>query len=191
MSIKSETIPNLEKKKNIIKDRIIEKAKKGNNKALQNLYQNYSKAMFNICVRMSNTIEDAEDLLQEAFTDAFMKLDSYLYESSFGSWLKRIVINKCINSLNKKDIELILSDNENDIVCTEETDYSDIELKVEHINKGIMALPNGYKIICSLYLLEGYDHKEIAQIMNISESTSKSQYMRGKKKLKEILLNYA
>lgn len=169
---------------------IIEKAKKGNNKALKSIYDDYSKAMFNICIRMSNSLEDAEDLLQEAFTDAFLKLDSYLHEASFGAWLKRIVINKCINALQKKNIDLILSDKETETVCLEETDYSDVDLKVEQVNKAIMELPTGYKVICNLYLLEGYDHREIAQILDISESTSKSQYMRGKKKLKEILLNH-
>ena len=85
---------------------IIELSKKGNPKAQYQLYKLYSKAMFNICVRMLNSIEEAEDLLQESFTDAFMKLNSFRYESSFGAWLKRIVINKCINSIQKKKIDL-------------------------------------------------------------------------------------
>jgi RNA polymerase sigma-70 factor (ECF subfamily) len=168
--------------------KIIEQAKGGNGKAMQTLYNEYSRAMFSTCMRMSNTREDAEDLLQESFIDAFQHLDTFAYEASFGTWLKRIVINRCINALKKKKIDFVLEANIEDANIDEEIDYTDINFQVNKINKAIMDLPNGYKVICSLYLLEGYDHKEIAQILNIHESTSKTQYMRAKKKLKQVLL---
>ena len=146
--------------------------------------------MFNICVRMLNSIEEAEDLLQESFTDAFMKLNSFRYESSFGAWLKRIVINKCINAINKKKVDLVFPDQpvEPD-TGDEEVDYSGIDMDVQHIHGAVEKLPDGYRVIFSLYALEGYDHGEISQIMNISESTSKSQYLRAKQKIKELLKN--
>jgi len=146
--------------------------------------------MFNICYRMMNNFEEAEDMLQEAFTEAFMKLESFRFESSFGAWLKRIVINKCINEMKRRKADVLLFDEmqkfdrnaEDDFV-----DYEDIQLNVQKIHKAIEALPEGYRIIFSLYMLEGYDHTEIAQILGISESTSKSQYMRAKRKIKDLL----
>jgi RNA polymerase sigma-70 factor (ECF subfamily) len=135
---------------------------------------------------MMNNREEAEDMLQEAFTQAFMKLDSFRYESTFGAWLKRIVVNTCINAINKKKVEL---------TYCEEIYHHDLpeeqEEEVEYNVKGVMAaleqLPEGGRMVFSLYLLEGYDHTEIAQIMNISESTSKSQFMRAKRRIAEIL----
>ena len=169
---------------------IIELSKTGNPKAQFQLYKLYSKAMFNICVRMLNSKEEAEDLLQESFTDAFMKLNSFRYESSFGAWLKRIVINKCINTINKKKIDLVFQDQpvEPD-TRDEEVDYRGIDMDVQRIHHAVGKLPDGYRVIFSLYALEGYDHGEISQIMNISESTSKSQYLRAKQKIKELLKN--
>lgn len=169
---------------------IIELSKTGNPKAQFQLYKLYSKAMFNICVRMLNSMEEAEDLLQESFTDAFMKLNSFRYESSFGAWLKRIVINKCINAINKKKVDLVFPDQpvEQD-TRDEEIDYSGIDMDVQRIHLAVGKLPDGYRVIFSLYALEGYDHGEISQIMNISESTSKSQYLRAKQKIKELLKN--
>lgn len=173
-----------------IHNKTIESVKNGNARAMHTLYQQYSKAMFNVCIRMTNSREDAEDILQEAFTDAFQNINSYAYEASFGAWLKRIVVNKCINALKKQRVDLILTDIDYEVVTDEEVDYSMIELQVERVNQAITELPDGYKLVCTLYLIEGYDHKEIAQILNISESTSKSQYMRAKKKLKQIIVNY-
>jgi RNA polymerase sigma factor (sigma-70 family) len=167
---------------------IIELCKAGNSRAQQQLYQLYAKAMFNICYRMMNSREEAEDMLQESFTEAFIKLSTFRYESSFGSWLKRIVINKCINELKRRKAELILTENIPD--SNPETDDNDIEtakLKVNDVMRAMEQLPEGYRIIFSLYLLEGYDHTEIAQILGITESTSKSQFSRAKQKLKEIL----
>lgn len=169
---------------------IIELSKTGNPKAQFQLYKLYSKAMFNICVRMLNSIEEAEDLLQESFTDAFMKLNSFRYESSFGAWLKRIVINKCINAINRKKVDLVFPDQpvEPD-TRDEDVDYRGIDMDVQRIHHAVGKLPDGYRVIFSLYALEGYDHGEISQIMNISESTSKSQYLRAKQKIKELLKN--
>jgi RNA polymerase sigma-70 factor (ECF subfamily) len=171
-----------------ILDKTIERAKKGNAKAYKALYLQYSKAMFNVCLRMTNSREDAEDVLQDAFIDAFRNLGSFNGKASFGLWLKRIVINKCINALKKKTPDIVLTDNYNDKITDDDVDFEDKELKIEKINRGIKKLPDGYRVILTLYLFEGYDHQEISQILNISESTSKSQYMRAKKKLKEIIL---
>lgn len=137
---------------------------------------------------MTNQQEEAEDVLQEAFTYAFRKLDTFRFESSFGAWLKRIVVNTSINHLKKRRLDLIYTDKEIDIEPEESTvDYENIRFEIEKVRQAIEKLPDGYRVIFSLYLIEGYDHKEISEIMNISESTSKSQFLRAKKKIKEIL----
>jgi len=166
---------------------IIDKAKDGNSKYQKKLYELYSKAMFNICCRMMNSIPEAEDVLQDAFCEAFRRLDSFRYESTFGAWLKRIVINRCINELKKKRIELEYTDNVFNIELEEEQYNEPGDIKIEQIKKAMGLLPEGYRIVFSLYLIEGYDHQEISQILGITESTSKSQLARAKKKIIEII----
>jgi RNA polymerase sigma-70 factor (ECF subfamily) len=133
--------------------------------------------------------EEAEDMLQEAFTQAFVKLDSFRYESSFGGWLKRITINTCINAKNKRKVELSFIDEMHKFDAPEidENNEEEVQLTVAGITKAMEKLPEGGRIVFSLYLLEGYDHGEIAQILNITESTSKSQFMRAKRRIVEIL----
>jgi RNA polymerase sigma factor (sigma-70 family) len=137
---------------------------------------------------MMNQQEEAEDMLQESFSYAFRKLGSFRFESSFGAWLKRIVVNTCINHLKKRKVDLVYTEQQNDPIPSDEfVDYEEIKFKVEGVMKAIEKLPEGYRVVFSLYLLEGYDHKEIAEILSISESTSKSQFLRAKVKIKEIL----
>jgi len=167
---------------------IIEACKKGNERSKYELYQLYSKAMFNVCYRMMNNREEAEDMLQDSFTQAFMKLDSYRYESNFGAWLKRIVVNTCLNAINKRKVELMYCENIYDKDIQEEhEDDEQIQLSVKNISNAMEKLPEGSRMIFSLYLFEGYDHGEISQIMNITESTSKSQFMRAKRRVLEII----
>jgi len=167
----------------------IEKSKKGDIKAQYKLYSLYSKAMFNISLRMLNSSVEAEDMLQEAFTEAFDKLHLFRYDSSFGAWLKRIVINKCINYLKKKKVELVLSEEILKYERTDENDEVEPEYNMQTIQKAISMLSDGFRVVFTLYMLEGYDHQEISEILGISESTSKSQYLRAKRKLKDILIN--
>jgi RNA polymerase sigma-70 factor (ECF subfamily) len=163
---------------------LIEECRKGSSKAQFRLYKQYSKAMYNLAYRMMNNREDAEDVLQEAFLDCFRNIGSYRFESTFGAWLKSIMINKCINQLRKKKADLILYETVPADITEEEPE---IQYDTTKIFRAIEQLPDGYRIILTLYLLEGYDHREIAQIMEISESTSKTQYLRAKEKLRSIL----
>jgi RNA polymerase sigma-70 factor (ECF subfamily) len=169
-----------------IHQEIIEACKRGNDLARYQLYMLYSKAMFNICYRLMHSREEAEDMLQEAFILAFQKLDTFRYESGFGSWIKRIVINTCLNAINKRKVELVYCDEvyHNDVAQEEEPE---IEFSSQNVIKAMEYLPDGGRMVFSLYLLEGYDHGEIAQIMGITESTSKSQFMRAKRRIVEIL----
>jgi RNA polymerase sigma-70 factor (ECF subfamily) len=143
--------------------------------------------MFNVAYRITSREEDAEDALQEAFISAFRNLESYRGDSAFGAWIKRIVVNKAINILKKRRFESIPDDDRWDVA--EENDSSEYkeELTVDRVKHAIEQLPDGYRAVLSLYLLEGYDHQEIAEILTISESTSKSQLNRAKGKLRELL----
>jgi RNA polymerase sigma factor (sigma-70 family) len=163
---------------------LIEECRKGDSKAQFRLYEQYSKAMYNLAYRILNNREDAEDILQEAFVECFRNLDSFRFESTFGAWLKKILVNKCFNHLKKKKIDLTLYDTLPPVIYEEEIE---VTYDTGKIFKGIELLPPGYRIILTLYLLEGYDHSEISQILGISESTSKSQYSRAKEKLRNIL----
>lgn len=167
---------------------IIEACKKGNRQSQFELYRLYSKAMYNICLRMVKNEMDAEDLLQNSFTDVFTKLDSFGYQSSIGAWIKRIVINNCINFLKKRRLQFSeLDERTSASTLVENNPVSDQGFKVKQVNEALLQLPDGYRVVFTLYLMEGYDHKEIAEILDISEATSKSQYSRAKAKLRQLL----
>jgi RNA polymerase sigma-70 factor (ECF subfamily) len=171
--------------RNIHQD-LLDGCKTGDQKAQFQIYKLYYKAMYNTSLRIVNDPMEAEDIMQESFLSAFEKFDTYSGTVSFGAWLKKIVINRSLDSLNKRkaiyeDIDYhtgIKDESDDDILSKEETD-----IKVEEIKEAINRLPDGYRIILSLYLLEGYDHDEIAEIMSISSSTSRSQLSRAKQKL--------
>ncbi len=138
-------------------------------------------------MRILNHMGEAEDVLQEAFLDAFQKIHDFRQTSTFGAWLKQIVINRAINQLRQRklewvDVEEADSVGEEVSIPQEETDW-----EIERVRLGIQQLPDGFRTVLSLYLLEGYDHEEIASILGISESTSRTQYMRAKRKLVELL----
>ena len=165
---------------------IVEKSKSGDRNSQYQLYELYVDAMYNVSMRMLGIKEDAEDVVQDSFVDAFRNLKSFRYESTFGSWLKRIVINKSINHLKQKKIPVSPLE-QNEYHISEETNEMVLPMDIEKIKKGITMLPQGYRQIINLYLIEGYDHIEIAEILGITSSTSKSQYHRAKKKLIEIV----
>jgi len=173
--------------RNIHQD-IIERCKSGEQKAQFQLYKLYYKAMYNTCLRIVNDSQEVEDIMQEAFLKAFEKMKTYKGEVSFGAWLKRIVINHSLDELRKRklDMESIddslfeLKEKKNE---KERINEEEVILKAEEIRDEINNLPDGYRIVLSLYLIEGYDHDEISEILNISSSTSRSQCTRAKQKL--------
>jgi len=138
---------------------------------------------------MLQSVPEAEDMLQETYIKIFKNLKSFKLDSNFYTWANRIAVNSCINHQSKKGIDYTM-DYEHEIeMKAADDEYSEDQTNytVEMVNKGIMSLPNGYREIISLYLLEGYDHNEIGEILGISNSTSKSQYARAKRKLRELL----
>lgn len=145
--------------------------------------------MFNTALRITGGQAEAEDVLQEAFTSAFKNLSGYREDASFGAWLKRIVVNKALNQVqkSKKDLMLVSEDNIMDVADDDWHDRPEPAYSVESIKMAMGELPTGFRTVLSLYLFEGYDHKEISEILGITESTSKTQYKRAKDKLKTIL----
>ncbi len=164
---------------------VIEKCRRGDTKAQFELYKLYYKPMYNICLRMvGNTIE-AEDVMQEAFLKAFTKIDTYEGKVSFGAWLKKIVINRSLDQLKKRKAKFVeLSEK---IPDEERGSLNISEINVDRLKKAIQQLPDGYRVVLSLYLLEGFDHEEIAQILDISNSSSRTQYLRAKQKLRQMV----
>ena len=141
--------------------------------------------MFSICMRIINNATEAEDVMQEAFLNAFTKLDSYKGEVSFGAWLKRIVINRSLDFLKKRKVKF-------DEINEKTNQLPDYQMEIKEVNMtvikdAIQKLPDGYRVVLSLFLIEGYDHEEISEILGISNSNSRTQYLRAKNKLRELL----
>jgi RNA polymerase sigma-70 factor (ECF subfamily) len=184
----------VDKNKENITGELINRCKQGDRLAEFEIYRLYYKAMYNVSLRIVSRADIAEDIMQEAFLSAFRKITTFKGEVSFGAWLKRIVINKSIDFLRERKIrfEEYTAYRPEDL---EESEYiyfneeGDTEKKVNEIKKAMQMLPDGYRIVLSLSLFEGYDHEEIAQILSVSESTSRSQLARAKKKLVEMLKN--
>jgi RNA polymerase sigma factor (sigma-70 family) len=167
---------------------LVEACKRGDQKAQFELYRLYNAAMYNTTLRIVGDSDDAEDVMQEAFLKAFEKLGSYRGTVSFGAWLKRIVINKALDFLRLKKEQLSLEDaGEVGEMVDEPVDTVEVEYSSEAIKKAIYDLPEGYRVVLSLILLEGYDHEEVSAILNISNATSRTQYHRAKKRLIELL----
>jgi len=166
---------------------LIEECRKGKNEAFKQVYDLYSEAMFTICCRMLNDKEEAKDVLQESFISAFKNIHQYGGKSSFGTWLKRIVINACIATIKKRNQNIIpLAERDLPEEVLEEN--AEMNYTIENVKAAVNELADGYRIILSLYLFEDYSHKMIAEKLNINEGTSKSQYSRARKKLMELII---
>src|SRR5664279_4898991 len=165
---------------------LIDGCRRGDQKAQFQIYKLYYKAMYNTSLRIVNDTMEAEDIMQESFLAAFEKIDTYSGIVSFGAWLKKIVVNRSLDALNKKkavfeDIEahVGIRDDSGDDTAR----YEELDVRVEEVKEAIERLPDGYRVILSIYLLEGYDHDEIAEILSINSSTSRSQVSKAKQKL--------
>ncbi len=169
---------------------IIEQCKQNNRKAQLQLYNQYCDGMYIVAKRFLKNTAEAEDVVQEAFLKAFTKLDQYKAEVTFGAWLKRIVINKSIDFLKSKKQELVaLEEVHLKVVDTTHDDkwLIDDAITLNEVKIAINKLPDKYQYVVMLYLIEGYDHQEISEILNISEVASRTQLSRGKSKLQELL----
>jgi RNA polymerase sigma factor (sigma-70 family) len=171
---------------------LIARLREGDPGAQFEAYESYKVAMYNTALRIVMDRAEAEDVLQEAFLAAFTKISSFTGESTFGAWLKSIVVNKSINALSKIKASLSFKEQAaEEVAATAKAGLHDSDdslvWNVDQIKKAVDQLPDGYRVVFTLYLFEGYDHREIAEIIGITEGGSKSQFNRAKSKLREIL----
>ena len=167
----------------------IELCKQNNRKAQLQLYNQYCDGMYCIAKRFVNHTAEAEDVVQESFIKAFSKLDQFKGDVTFGAWLKRIVINKSIDYLKLKKQHLVaLEDVHLKVIDTNDNHWIvEDNTTIEEIKTAINNLPDKYKYVLMLFLIEGYDHQEISEILNITQVASRTQLSRGKIKLQELL----
>ncbi|NMM50609.1 RNA polymerase sigma factor [Marinigracilibium pacificum] len=168
---------------------LIDLCRQGDRKAQYEIYKLYVKAMLNTAFRIVGEKQAAEDVVQDSFIKAFNNLYAFEGRSRFGAWLKRIVVNESLQVIKKNKFEWVGEEEIVDHYDNEDESYLD-DVDVIRVKKCLEELPEGFRVVLSLYLIEGYDHNEIGEILGISPNTSKTQYMRGKKKLKESILNH-
>jgi RNA polymerase sigma factor (sigma-70 family) len=156
--------------------------------AQQELYHHYSPKMLSVCYRYAKNREDAEDMLQEGFIKVFMQIRQFQNRGALEGWIRKIMVHTCINSLkkNKKFSESVDIIYANSIHVREDAIPSILQAK--QVVECIRLLPMGYKTVLNLYAIEGYSHKEIGDMLDIEESTSRSQYTRAKAMLEDILI---
>ncbi len=171
---------------------LIEGCSAGKRRYQNRLYSRYSRQLMAICLRFAKNRTDAEDILQEGFVKIFSKIDDYKFEGSFEGWLKRIVINTAIThyTKNKKnDVQTDIDDLE-DRIAGDAPSYHETEKghsREKALMKLIQELPEGYRMVFNLYVFEGYTHAEIAELLDVSENTSKSQLSKARKYLRKRL----
>ena len=168
---------------------LVEQCRKNDRKAQLKLYKQYCDGMYCVAMRFLNNADDAEDVLQEAFIKAFQKLHQYSGEVTFGAWLKRIVINKCIDFLKARKLDQVeLKEYQMQVVEDESWSVAP-SISADEVKNTMELLPDKYRYVLQLYLVEGYDHEEIAQILDLTPTASRTRLLRGKGHLKELLKN--
>jgi RNA polymerase sigma factor (sigma-70 family) len=156
--------------------------------AQRELYNRYSPKMLAVCYRFAHNREDAEDMLQEGFIKIFSQIHTFQNKGAFEGWIRRITVHTCINHLKKnkrfnESVDIIYASS---IQVREESVPSIVQAK--QVVECIRMLPIGYRTVLNLYAIEGYSHKEIGEMLDIEESTSRSQYTRARQMLEEILI---
>ncbi|MEO1257694.1 MAG: sigma-70 family RNA polymerase sigma factor [Bacteroidota bacterium] len=168
---------------------LVDRAIRGDQQAQFALYRKYVGAMFHTVIRMVGNREDAEDVTQEVFTKVFQRLGSFRGESTLGAWIKRVTVNTALNFMRKKKRIIFQELNERTNAIDEaEIDEAAWANDIRQIHEAIKKLPDGCRMVFNLYMLEGYKHAEVANMLGITESTSKTQFRRAKRLLKEIIL---
>lgn len=174
-------------------DQELIEACRGNDRNAQvKIYELFSNAIFNTCVRIVNNSADAEDVMQESFIEAFRKINTFRGEGEFAGWLKRIAINNSINFIRKNKRIVSLEEINLDIPNPSDgaAEISEnIFCQIEEIRTAMEQLNTNYKVILSLHLLEGYDHDEIAEILNTTNGNVRTRYSRAKQKLLQIIMS--
>lgn len=168
---------------------IVQKCKANNRKAQIKLYRQYCESMFRVAMRYVKNTDDAEDMVQESFIKAFQRIEQFSGDVTFGAWLKRIVINQCIDFLKTKKYEFTAFEEEHMKVIIDEDEnwFVADNVTIDEVRNAMKNLPEKYRYVVMMYLLEGYDHSEIAEVLQLTETTSRTRLMRGKGYLKQLL----
>ncbi len=168
-------------------EQLVEACLKGDSRAQKMLFEKYGPKLYGVCMRYSKSQEEAQDMLQDGFVKIFEKLTSYKGEGSFEGWMRRIMVNTCLDEIRrtKKYQGNVDIDDYSYSLTTNESVLS--ELAAKDLLKILQHIPVGYRTVFNLYVIEGYSHKEIAEELEITVSTSKSQFSRAKAMLREIL----
>ncbi len=176
----------------ISEDQLIDRCRKNDRTAQKILYDRYASIMFGICLRYVFERSEAEDILQEGFLKIFTKINEFEGRGSFEGWMKRVFINTAITLYHKNSKHNKNHYNIDDVhvVKSEKPVFDDSEFTNEELINIIHSLPKGYKLVFNMYAIEGYKHKEIAEMLNIDINTSKSQYSRAKKLIRKKLEIY-
>lgn len=170
---------------------LVEQCKANNRKAQMKLYKQYCDGMFCVAMRFLKNEDDAEDVLQESFIKAFQRIDQFKGDVTFGAWLKKIVVNRSIDFLKGKKERTVELD-ESYLHVPDDGDWRvEGEVDINEVKKAIEELPEKYRYVVQLFLVEGYDHGEISEILQISETASRTRLLRGKAQLKEMLKDMA
>ena len=173
--------------KNMTDEELVRACLNKNQKAQRKLFEKYSSVMFGVCLRYTSSTNDARDVLQEAFIKVFSKIDNYSFKGSFEGWIRRIVVNTALDFIRKnKKMQLNLSI-EDVGYGLKKNQFVVEDLTAKELMKIIQNIPAGYRTIFNMYAIEGYSHKEIAQELEISENTSKSQLSRARAVIKKLL----
>ncbi len=171
-------------------NRLIENCISGNRKAQKELYDLYSPKMFAICLRYTKSQMDAEDILQEGFVKLYNNLHRFRGEGSFDGWVRRIFVNTAIEHIRKRNLNMASGEGLENSIADKHKSALD-NLYEKDIIKSSMNLSEGYRTVFNLYAVEGFSHKEIANHLGITESTSKSQFSRAKAILRNVISNKA
>lgn len=178
-------------KRTMFQIELVEQCKANNRKAQMQLYKQYCDGMFCVAMRFLKNEDDAEDVLQESFIKAFQRIDQFKGEVTFGAWLKKIVVHRSIDFLKSKKQQMVEL-NEGYLHIQDDGDWTvESDVDIEGVKKAIEELPEKYRYVVQLFLVEGYDHREISEILNISETASRTRLLRGKAQLKEMLKDMA
>jgi len=164
---------------------LLDRCLEGDQRAQFEIYRLYYKSMYNSSLRIVGVPEEAEDIMQESFLTAFRNLRTYSGEVSFGAWLKKIVINRSLDTLRKRKV--IFEELRAELPVADEQETEPDSVTVEEVKSAINSLSDGYRTILSLILLEGYDHEEVSEILGIKNVTSRTQFSRARQRLREIL----
>jgi len=170
---------------------LIEGCIRGERVAQKALYDRFSRKMMAVCLRYEKNMEDSRDLLQEGFVKVFLNIQNYSGNGSFEGWIRKIFINCALERKRQKNVlndSISFEEVDNQLNLTDETMIS--QISADEIMACLQALPDGFRTVFNLFAIEGYSHKEISEMLNIQEGTSRSQYMRARKMLQNMILKH-